>query len=134
MRVREDREVEYQSWSLDQVTKSLFFHQKLHEWNLVSVAEELEAVRGETLDWNDLPALAITEKADDTLSTREFDLWRGMAAGSQAQGSWQNAKGQEMEMTVKGILLQRLQSKSLIRSAEGAKWESKRYDHAYLPS
>lgn len=121
MRVREDREGEYQSWSSDQVTKSLFFHQKLHEWNLVSVAEELEAVKGETLDWSDLPALAITEKADDTLSSREFDLWRGMAAGSQAQGSWQNAKGQEMEMTVKGILLQRLQSKSLIRSATGAK-------------
>ena len=30
---------------------------------------------------------------DETLNAREFDLWRGMAAGSQAQGSWQNNKG-----------------------------------------
>lgn len=29
-------------------------------------------------------------EADETLDGREFDLWRGMAAGIQAQGSWLN--------------------------------------------
>ncbi len=29
-------------------------------------------------------------EADETLDGREFDLWRGMAAGAQAQGSWLN--------------------------------------------
>jgi hypothetical protein len=29
-------------------------------------------------------------EADETLDGREFDLWRGMTAGIQAQGSWLN--------------------------------------------
>jgi hypothetical protein len=29
-------------------------------------------------------------ETDETLDGREFDLWRGMAAGIQAQGSWLN--------------------------------------------
>jgi hypothetical protein len=27
---------------------------------------------------------------DDQIDAQEFDLWRGMAAGSQVQSSWQN--------------------------------------------
>jgi hypothetical protein len=45
---------------------------------------------------------------DETIDAREFDLWRGMAAGSQAQGSWQNAKGAKFEVTVKGIIQKRI--------------------------
>jgi hypothetical protein len=51
---------------------------------------------------NDDPALHISKhlnkivsiliEHDEKIDAREFDLWRGMAAGSQAQGSWQNTK------------------------------------------
>ncbi len=37
---------------------------------------------------------------DDQISPRELDLWRGMAAGTQAQGSWQNQKGKEIEKLI----------------------------------
>lgn len=30
---------------------------------------------------------------DEQMNAREFDLWRGMAAGLQAQAAWQNTKG-----------------------------------------
>jgi hypothetical protein len=32
-------------------------------------------------------------EGDEVIRLREMDIWRGMAAGAQAQGSWQNAKG-----------------------------------------
>jgi hypothetical protein len=50
-------------------------------------------------------------EADELIEQREFDLWRGMAAGSQAQGSWQNAKGSRTEVIIKGILRRRLQDR-----------------------
>jgi len=53
----------HQTWFLDQLTKSEFFHQKLHEWKMLSVAEAVEAFRGETLQWN-LPDLGISEAAE----------------------------------------------------------------------
>lgn len=56
-------------------------------------------------------------ETDEQLDAREFDLWRGMAAGSQAQGSWQNAKGAQIEVVIKGLLQRRLREKKLI-SAE----------------
>ena len=185
------------AWSLDQLTKSEFFHQKLHEWGLLTVATEIERIKGETLDWNleqleiskpawdkvihrgikpvivfahpavlkdvagsvgyyrmlsmvsqksmnrvrlpatryedgkgnpdDETALAIAQhlnriisrlvEFDEQINAREFDLWRGMAAGSQAQGSWQNAKGSRVEIIVKGLLQRRLRDKNLV-SAE----------------
>lgn len=40
------------AWALDQLNKSLFFHRKLHEWGLLEVAERIETVSGETLDWS----------------------------------------------------------------------------------
>jgi hypothetical protein len=163
---------EKESWTIDQITKSEFFHQKLHEWGLLEIAYELERVKGEDLEWNrkdlgitnrawnrvihrgikpvrvfahpevlmqnpkrigyyrmlamvsqksmsrvglsinihekgkrqlnDDPALHISKhlnkivsiliEHDEKIDAREFDLWRGMAAGSQAQGSWQNTK------------------------------------------
>jgi len=185
---------DHKAWSLDQLTKSEFFHQKLHEWKLMAVATEIEKIRGETLDW-DLSRLGISKQAwdkvihrgikpvivfahpavlksitgsvgyyrmlsmvsqksmsrvrlpvtryevgnnnpddeialvisthlnqiisrlvelDEKINAREFDLWRGMAAGSQAQGSWQNTKGSRAEVIVKGILQRRLREKRLV--------------------
>lgn len=182
------------SWKLDQIAKSTFFHQKLHEWHLVEIAQQIEAIRGDTLNWD---GLGISEKAwnrvihqgikpiivfahphvlqsvagstayyrmwamvsqksmkhigwptdsfergkavptdetanklaqhlnwlisqlvetDETLDPREFDLWRGMAAGSQAQGSWQNNKGALAEVAIREIVRQRVGHKNLAAS------------------
>ncbi|HOA53638.1 MAG TPA: XcyI family restriction endonuclease [Thermogutta sp.] len=175
-------------WFVDQLTKSAFFHQKLHEWKMLPIAEAIEAIRGEDLSW-EKQELGITESAwnkvihrgikpvtvfahpqvliqirgatsyyrmlsmvsqksmgrvglpvtsyetgscvpeepaakqiachlnliisrlidtDVQINPREFDLWRGMAAGTQAQGSWQNAKGQHAELLIKGLIKRRL--------------------------
>ena len=190
-----DNEAEYRAWTLDQVTKSEFFHQKLHEWGLITVAEEIECIQGETLTW-DRNTLGITELAwdkiihrgikpilvfahpivlgsiarsvsyyrmlamvsqksmtriglsvnryetatsvpdtdaarelcrhlngvvsrlvelDEKINAREFDLWRGMAAGTQAQGSWGNIKGDRPEIVIKGLLQRRLRESGLVR-------------------
>jgi hypothetical protein len=183
----------HESWLIDQVTKSEFFHQKLHEYGLLEIAYAIEGVRGEDLDWdkedlgisekawnkvihrgikpvrvfahpyvlenvhrsvgyyqklamvslksmnnigltitsyeagknkqpmNDQRAIAVCRRlnelisrlieSDDTLDPREFDLWRGMTAGSTAQGSWQNKKGDRTEDVIKGIITRRVQSK-----------------------
>lgn len=196
-----NRDSSHQTWFLDQLTKSEFFHQKLHEWKMLSVAEAIEAFRGETLEWS-LPDLGISQSAwnrvihrgikpvtvfahpevlisipgstgyyrmlsmvsqksmarvglgvnayetgtsvpdrataeqiachlnqiisrliefDEEVSAREFDLWRGMAAGTQAQGSWQNAKGERAEALVKGLIQRRLRERNWVvaESADG---------------
>ena len=51
-----------ESWLLDQVTKSEFFHEKLHEYGLLEVAYALESVQGENLNWS-LEELGISQKA-----------------------------------------------------------------------
>ncbi len=180
-----------QVWFLDQLTKSEFFHQKLHEWRMLSVASALDAFKGESLEW-DLTDLGVSESAwkkvihrgikpvtvfahpevltsvpgatayyrmlsmasqksmarvglavsqyetasvipdraiacelsrhlnqiisrliefDEQIDAREFDLWRGMAAGTQAQGSWQNIKGTRVETVVKGLIQRRLRER-----------------------
>lgn len=53
-------------------------------------------------------------EADSEINVREFDLWRGMAAGAQAQGSWQNAKGKKTEILIRGLLQRYLLEKNLI--------------------
>ncbi|MHA1232681.1 MAG: XcyI family restriction endonuclease [Candidatus Helarchaeota archaeon] len=181
-------------WKTDQIAKSGFFHQKLHEWNLLEIAYELEKIKGEKLEWY-LTELNIKSKAwnkiihrgikpirvfshpevlkenpkrvsyyrmlamvsqksmtkiglaiktyeegkkeldnntalklarhlnsiisnliefDEEIDPREFDLWRGMTAGSQAQGSWQNAKGNQIEILIKDLIKHRLKEKNLI--------------------
>jgi hypothetical protein len=45
-------------------------------------------------------------EGDEVIRLREMDIWRGMAAGAQAQGSWQNAKGKEAEILVKELVRQ----------------------------
>lgn len=49
-----------QAWGLDQLAKSDFFHQKLHEWKLIEVAKQIEKLRGEKFIWNQA-LLGITE-------------------------------------------------------------------------
>lgn len=187
-------DLEKESWTVDQITKSEFFHNKLHEWGLIEIAHELEHIKGEKLVWElkDLnisksawekvihrgikpvrvfahPAILIDNprrtayyrmlsmvsqksmskvglnvknyedgrtsldgktsaefskhlnkiisiliESDEKVDEREFDLWRGMAAGSQAQGSWQNTKGDKAEVVIKEIIEKRLREKKLI--------------------
>lgn len=185
---------EKESWTIDQITKSEFFHQKLHEWGLLEIAYELEGIKGEVFEWN-REELGITDRAwnkaihrgikpvrvfahpevliqnpkrigyyrmlamvsqksmsrvglsinkyeggkgqlndetalhiskhlnkivsiliehDEKIDTREFDLWRGMAAGSQAQGSWQNTKGDRAEVVIKDLVERRIREKKLV--------------------
>lgn len=191
---REDLKQDIRTWSLDQLTKSEFFHQKLHEWGLLTVARQIDKMKGETLDW-DLSRLGISKQAwnklihrgikpivvfahptvlqgvdgsvgyyrmlsmvsqksmnrvglstgryelgrslpdhdtslaiarhlnqiisrlvelDEKINSREFDLWRGMAAGSQAQGSWQNTKGDVVDILIRGFLQRRIREKGLV--------------------
>ena len=53
-------------------------------------------------------------ESDEEIDPREFDLWRGMTAGSTAQGSWQNAKGDRMEDVIKGMIRRRIQNRGLL--------------------
>ena len=188
---------EYSAWFLDQIAKSEFFHQQLHNWGMLEVAEAIEAVKGERLKWN-RKKLAISGGAwervvhrgikpvvvfahpsvlrniarstayyrmlsmvsqksmirtglptttyergttptpevasriashlnsiisrlveqDEEINAREFDLWRGMAAGTQAQGSWQNIKGERAEVVVKGVLKRRLRERELVKDSD----------------
>ena len=181
-------------WELDQLQKSLFFHQRLHDWELIDVARRIDNISGELLDWDlqslnisnsawnriihsgikpvivfahpeilstilksvsyyrmlsmvsqksmgeiglpigrfeqsdKLPnvdsALPIARRANTLISAlidseldidrREFDIWRGMAAGSQAQGSWQNRKGDIVEALLREDLVSQLKRMRLI--------------------
>ncbi len=193
-RKRDPAQIE--AWRLDQLAKSIFFHRKLHEWALIEIADAIDAVQGEHLDWQHLDisdaawnkiihsgikpvvifahphvlqtvqksaayyrmlamvsqksmkwvgfSLAAYEtgksmpdddtafeiarhlnriinrliEADEKIDVREFDLWRGMAAGSQAQGSWQNNKGVAAEIAVRDLIIRRLQVQEIITDAE----------------
>jgi hypothetical protein len=53
-------------------------------------------------------------ETEETIDFREFDMWRGMAAGTQAQGSWGNKKGQEAEKGIQSLIRLRLEGKSLL--------------------
>lgn len=52
-------------------------------------------------------------EAEDDVRERRFDLWRGMTAGSTAQGSWQNRKGDIAEALVAGLLREHLYDQQL---------------------
>lgn len=194
----QEQQAHYEAWTLDQLAKSVFFHRKLHEWNLLEIADQIDQVRGENLDWDDLDiseqawskvihrgikpvivfahphvlqavpgsasyyrmlalvsqksmkrvglsldayeagkpvadkqaAVAIARhlnrivsalvEADEEIDAREFDLWRGMAAGSQAQGSWQNTKGTSAEKAIREVIVQRLQRRQLVSSRQAS--------------
>ncbi|MEM1170586.1 MAG: XcyI family restriction endonuclease [Cyanobacteria bacterium P01_H01_bin.35] len=182
------------AWMLDQLAKSELFHQKLHEWRMLEIADQIEQVKGEILEWNlqnlgisqtawnkvihrgikpvivfahpqvlinifcsvsyyrmlamvsqksmsqvglpiiryeqgssltdELIAIEISQhlnkiisyliEADEQINPREFNIWRGMAAGAQAQGSWQNIKGNKIEILIRGLLERRLKEQRLV--------------------
>ncbi|MEJ5253083.1 MAG: XcyI family restriction endonuclease, partial [Armatimonadota bacterium] len=189
-----------QTWFLDQLMKSTLFHQKVHEWGLLTVADAIEKVKGEQLTWSNLTELGISQKAwdkvvhrgikpvtvfahpqvlmevpratsyyrmlamvsqksmrniglpveryettddtpdlataeamarrlnhiisslveaDEEIDKREFAIWRGMAAGAQAQGSWQNLKGTAAEESVKNMVRARLKERGLLAGEKG---------------
>lgn len=54
-----DEQDKYDGWRIKQVTKSEFFHQKLHEYGLLEIAYTIESVKGEKLAW-DREVLAIS--------------------------------------------------------------------------
>lgn len=191
------------AWERDQIIRSEFFHRKLHEYGLLEIANELEDIRGEMLNWQ--ADLGITPRAwekvihrgikpirifahpevlkenpkrvsyyrmlsmvsqksmnnvglnvigyelngncldstsalnlskhfnkiicilieiDNEIDEREFDLWRAMAAGTQAQGSWQNIKGSRAEILIKGAIEKRLTESNQILE-DGFKGRSK---------
>lgn len=58
--------------------------------------------------------ISILIEHDEKIDAREFDLWRGMAAGSQTQGSWQNTKGDRAEVVIKDLIERRVREKGLI--------------------
>lgn len=188
-----DPDMKKEEWEADQITKSQFFHQKLHEWELLEIAYELEKIKGENLNWR--KDLSITTRAwdkvihkgvrpvrvfahpevlkqnpkrvgyyrmlamvsrksmgnvglpidkyengksgldndmsleiskclnriisvliehDESMDPREFDLWRGMGAGSTAQGSWGNVKGNRTEVVIKEMVERRAREKGLV--------------------
>lgn len=59
-------------------------------------------------------------EADEEINAREFDLWRGMAAGSQAQGSWQNNKGASAEVAIREVVLRRLQERGFVTGEQAS--------------
>lgn len=191
-----------ETWRHDQLTKSLFFQQKLRLWGMTEVAEDIESVEGESLDWDfvrlGISAVAwnkvihngikpiivfahpsvliqversvsyyrmlamVSQKSmgqvgtptkrfetsainptldasaliahrlntivsrliedGDQLNRREFDLWRGMAAGTQAQGSWQNAKGKRAETVLRNHMLARLHDSAFLVGDSPVDW------------
>ena len=189
-----DNSEKISTWKNDQITKSQFFHKKLHEWKLVEIVDELDNIDGEKLDWN-LSDLEISKEAwnklihrgikpilvfahptiislkssrityyrllsmvsqksmvqvglpttnfesnsnpitedkakkisqhlnkiisilieyDKELNPNELILWRGMGAGSQAQGSWQNMKGSNAEVLIKNFVAERIFDAGLV--------------------
>ncbi|MBD2539213.1 XcyI family restriction endonuclease [Coleofasciculus sp. FACHB-SPT36] len=58
--------------------------------------------------------ISLLVEADEQINQREFDLWRGMAAGSQAQGSWQNSKGNKIEILIQAMLRRRLREENWV--------------------
>lgn len=59
-----------QAWLSDQLTKSGFFHQKLHQYGLLEIADEIERIPGEKFDWNDKTHLGISKAAWDKVIHR----------------------------------------------------------------
>lgn len=60
---------------------------------------------------------------DEEFNPRELDLWRGMAAGSQAQGSWQNAKGTQYETIIQQAIVRHLQQVGLLQKHDARRIE-----------
>ena len=62
-----DADEQYNAWASDQLLRSQFFHQKLHEWGVLEVAEILEKIPGEQWIW-DIAQLGIAKTAWNNLN------------------------------------------------------------------
>lgn len=70
--------------------------------------------KGSRIEMDDAQALRLARHLNGIISElicedpeaneRELDLWRGMAAGAQAQGTWQNIKGKKAERQVYDLI------------------------------
>ncbi len=69
------------------------------------------------------PIISALLRADETLDAREFDVWRGMAAGAQADGSWRNWRGKQAELSVQTAVLERVREKGLLQNAVAPRYE-----------
>ncbi|MCS6859922.1 MAG: XcyI family restriction endonuclease [Abditibacteriales bacterium] len=58
--------------------------------------------------------ISVLVDADAEIDAREFDLWRGMAAGAQAQGTSQNVKGQRAEKQVRELIEEHLRAQGVV--------------------
>jgi hypothetical protein len=198
--VKRRQRADLEAWTHDQIAKSAFFHRKLHEWQLLEIAQRLDEVRGESLNWANLsitevawnkvihhgikPVLVFAHpvvlqqvegavsyyrmmamvsqksmkrigidldifehgrqlgekkalqaaqhlnqiiskliEADDQLDVREFDVWRGIAAGTQAQGAWHNQKGSLVETTIREMILRRLKDRGVHTGSDATNFE-----------
>ncbi|MBZ0300305.1 MAG: XcyI family restriction endonuclease [Anaerolineae bacterium] len=98
---------------------SMVSHKSMSQIGLASSTYENDRVLP-----NSTKALAISIRLNEIISSliesdvkidaREFIMWRGMAAGSSAQGSWQNAKGDRAEIVIKGMLKREIREKNLL--------------------
>ncbi|MCS7072346.1 MAG: XcyI family restriction endonuclease [Anaerolinea sp.] len=79
---------------------------------------DTEKVREAVLHLNQIISALIA--AEDQIDAREFTLWRGMAAGAQAQGAWQNSKGASAERLIRNLILRRLYERGFIDNVETA--------------
>ncbi len=61
-KVIKNQRQDLKTWYLDQFAKSEFFHQKLHEWGLLTIATKIERSKGEDFEWN-LNLLGISPQA-----------------------------------------------------------------------
>lgn len=52
--------------------------------------------------------LSLLVESDAHINPREFDLWRGMAAGAQAQSAWHKSHGSKAELLIHALIRRRL--------------------------
>lgn len=80
-----------------------------------------------------LSMLIATEEHEVALSRDEILLWRGMAAGTQAQGSWQNAKGKQVEQLLQTRLIRYLRAQGATSVGQDWHWRDYRVHFSSEP-
>jgi len=64
------------------------------------------------------PIISSLIEAESNFSVHHLLVWRAMAAGTQAQGSWQNLKGARIEQLIQQRLLEYLKDHQLLHEAQ----------------
>jgi len=70
---------------------------------------------------NQVICRVVETEVEPRVDARELDLWRAMAAGSQAQGAWQNAKGSKYEVIIRQLIIAQLASRNLIAEQDASR-------------